>query len=53
MKSWMIVLVILIAVIVMIIVSIIRNKLSGKPSCGRGCQNCSLHNTCHPDDNLK
>lgn len=39
--------VVLIASVVSIIAGIIKNKKSGKTSCGCGCSGCSLNDSCH------
>lgn len=38
---------ILLAIVVLIIYTMIRNKKSGKSTCGHGCQNCAMHGQCH------
>lgn len=45
--STIIICIVLIAVIAGIIVYIVRNKRQGKTSCGCGCQNCAMRDSCH------
>ena len=42
-----IVILILIAVLALAIRSIIKDKKSGKGTCGCGCANCAMHGKCH------
>ena len=55
MLSWLsanlinIVLIAVLALITFLLVrGMIRNKKSGKTSCGCGCENCAMHGECHP-----
>lgn len=45
--STIIVCAVLIAVVAAIIVSMLRDKKKGKSSCGCGCANCAMSDTCH------
>lgn len=45
--STIVICIILIAVVGMIIAYMAKNKKQGKSSCGCGCQNCALKNSCH------
>ena len=38
---------VLIAVVAAIIVSMVKNRKKGEPSCGCGCANCPMSDTCH------
>ena len=38
---------ILIAVVSLIVVKMIKDKKSGKGSCGCGCEHCARHGKCH------
>jgi hypothetical protein len=38
---------ILIGVVTAIIVKMVKNKKSGKGSCGCGCEQCAMHGKCH------
>ncbi|MBP3309510.1 MAG: FeoB-associated Cys-rich membrane protein [Ruminococcus sp.] len=38
---------ILLAVVMLIIYTMIKDKKSGKSTCGHGCQNCAMHGQCH------
>ena len=35
------------AILVCIVSSMVRNKKKGKSSCGCGCKNCALSDSCH------
>lgn len=39
----------LIAVIAAIVIRLILNKKKGRSSCGRGCDNCPMGDSCHQD----
>ena len=41
---------VLIAIVAIIIVSMVKNKREGKASCSCGCSNCSLKDSCHPQN---
>lgn len=45
--STIVVCIVLIAVVTAIIVGMIKNKKQGRSSCGCGCQNCAMRNSCH------
>lgn len=54
MLSWLIeniatiiICVILFAAVVLIIAGMVKNKKTGKSSCGCGCTNCSMSDSCH------
>ena len=38
---------ILIGIVAAIIVKMIKDKKSGKGSCGCGCEHCAMHGKCH------
>ncbi|MDD6563484.1 MAG: FeoB-associated Cys-rich membrane protein [Clostridiales bacterium] len=38
---------VLIAVVAAVIAYIVRNKRQGKTSCGCGCENCAMRDSCH------
>ena len=40
--------VVLIAVCALIVARMIKNKKQGKSSCGCGCADCAMKNSCHP-----
>ena len=37
----------LIAVVAAIVANLIKNQKKGKTSCGCGCANCAMSNSCH------
>lgn len=37
----------LIAIVAAIIIGMVRDKKSGKSSCGCGCENCAMSAACH------
>lgn len=41
---------VLIAIVATVIVSMVKNKRKGKTSCSCGCSNCSLSDSCHPQN---
>jgi hypothetical protein len=43
-----VVMIIVAAIIALAIRSVIKDKRSGKGSCGCGCANCAMHGKCHP-----
>lgn len=45
--STIVVCIVLIGVVTAIIVRMIKNKKQGKSSCGCGCQDCAMRNSCH------
>ncbi|MBQ7522057.1 MAG: FeoB-associated Cys-rich membrane protein [Clostridia bacterium] len=45
--STLIVSAVLLVIIVAIIVSKVKNKKKGNSSCGCGCVNCAMKDTCH------
>lgn len=45
--STIIVCAVLIAVLAAVISSMLRDKKKGKSSCGCGCANCAMSDTCH------
>ena len=47
MYQWVLVLIALIVIVALIIVSMVKDKRSGKSTCGHGCQNCAMHGQCH------
>ena len=42
-----VVMIIVAAIIALAIRSVIKDKRSGKGSCGCGCANCAMHGKCH------
>ena len=40
------VLLVLIAIVAGIVAVMVRDKRSGKHSCGAGCKNCAMHGSC-------
>ena len=38
----------LIAAVAAIIIHMVRNRKKGKSSCGCGCSNCPMSDSCHP-----
>lgn len=40
--------IVLIAAVTAIIVGMVRDKKKGKSSCGCGCADCPMSNSCHP-----
>lgn len=38
----------LIAAVAAIIIHMVRNRKKGKNSCGCGCSNCPMSDSCHP-----
>jgi flagellar biogenesis protein FliO len=38
---------VLIAIVALIVRKLIRDKRSGRSSCGCGCANCAMHGKCH------
>ncbi|MBE6869512.1 FeoB-associated Cys-rich membrane protein [Ruminococcus albus] len=43
-----VVIIIVAAILALAIRSVIKDKRSGKSSCGCGCANCAMHGKCHP-----
>ena len=37
----------LLAIVALIILKMVKDKRSGKTSCGCGCANCAMHGKCH------
>ena len=44
---------VLIVIVALIIRKQIRDRLSGRTSCGCGCENCASRGLCHPESNAK
>ena len=44
---------VLIVIVVLVIRKQIRDRLSGRTSCGCGCENCASRGLCHPERNTK
>jgi len=42
-----VVIIIVAAILALAIRSVIKDKRSGKSSCGCGCANCAMHGKCH------
>lgn len=45
--STIIICAVLAAVVIMIVMSMVKNKKQGNSSCGCGCKNCAMQNSCH------
>lgn len=45
--------ILLLAIVSAIIVKTVRNKKSGKTSCGCGCSTCAMSDICHKQDGGK
>ncbi len=40
---------ILICIVTAVIVKMVKDKKSGKGSCGCGCEHCAMHGKCHTE----
>jgi len=41
---------VILAVVILTVIKIIRDKKSGKTSCGCNCQGCAIRGSCHKRD---
>lgn len=53
MSNWgsIIVVMVLAVIIALIIIKMVKDKKSGKTSCGCACSNCAMRDSCHSNKN--
>lgn len=44
--------VLILSALVLVVCKLIKDKKNGKSSCGCGCENCAMHDSCHKKDKL-